>query len=144
MSFFKKKISESENASGAVLLERHEKGVLNDESFLKAFCNATILYSTPFGDHKDGGSRLFALATPDNHVYLPVFSSSERMKEYYEKAGRCSYSMIEGKFLELLEMLTKVNRDAPVKMGIIIDPGYFSVTVNEDMMNTVISIIKNG
>ena len=144
MSLFKRNISESESVSGAVLLERHDKGVLNDESFLKAFCNTTVFYSTPFGDHKDGGSRLFAITAPDNQVYLPVFSSPERMKEHYEKAGRCSYLMMEGKFVELLMTLTKVNRSAPVKMGVILDPFYFSVTVNEDMLNTVIGMIKNG
>lgn len=143
MNFFKKKTMEPESIGTAFLLERHEKGVLDDTSFLQAFCNATIFYSTPFGEHKDGDSRLFALSAPDDSVYLPVFSSSERIKEYYEKAGRCSYLVMEGKFLSFLETLVKVNRDAPVKMGVVVDPGYFGVTVNEGMLNTVIGMINN-
>lgn len=143
MNFFKKKNMEPENRTAALLLERHENGVLDDASFLRAFCNTTIFYSTPFGDHKDGGSRLFALPAPGNLAYLPVFSSPERMKEHYDKAGRCSYLSMEGKFVAFLETLLKVNRDAPVKMGVIIDPGYFDVTLNEAMLNSVIGLIKN-
>lgn len=142
MNFFRKRKTEPENSDGMFLLEQHEKGLLDDTSFLKAFGKAKVFYSTPYGDHKDGKGRLFALPASDNTGYLPVFSSLERIKEFYENAGRCSYLIMEGTFLSFLETTSEINVKAPVKMGAVIDPGYFGVTVNADMLNTAISMIR--
>ncbi len=56
MSIFGKRKTEPENTDGtcSFLLEQHEKGQLDDTSFLKAFGKAKVIYSTPYGDHKDG------------------------------------------------------------------------------------------
>ena len=78
----------------------------------------------------------------DNTGYLPVFSSLERLKGFYENAGRCGYLIMEGTFLSFLETTSKINVEAPVKLGAVIDPGYFGVTVNADMLDTSISIIR--
>jgi len=142
MSIFKKKKTETENIDGIFLLEQHEKGLIDDISFIEAFGKATIFYSTPYGDHKDGDSRLFALPASDNTGYLPVFSSLEKIKEFYEKAGRCAYMIIEGTFLSFLETTSKINAKAPIKMGAVIDPGYFGITINADVLDKAISIIK--
>lgn len=145
MSLFEKKPEPediSENNIGPVLLEQHENGELDDASFLKAFGKATVYYSTPYGDHKDGKSRLFALRAEDDTGYFPVFSSPERMQEFYEKVGRCGYLMIEGTFLSFLETTSKVNATAPVKMGAVVDPGYFGVTLHADMLDTAIRMIQ--
>lgn len=142
MSLFRKSKTEPENIDGILLLEQHKKDLLDDTSFLKAFGKAKIFYSTPYGDHKDGKSRLFALPAPGNTGYLPVFTSLERIKEFYENAGRCAYLVMEGTFLSFLETASKINAKAPVKMGAVIDPGYFGVTVNADMLDTVINIIR--
>lgn len=142
MSMFEKKKTEPEFSDGILLLEQHEKGLLDDNSFLKAFGKAKIFYSTPYGDHKDGGGRLFVLPAPDNTGYLPVFTSLEKIKEFYEKAGRCAYLIMEGTFLSFLETASKINAKAPLRMGTVIDPGYFGVTVNADMLDTAISIIR--
>ncbi len=69
-----------ENNIGPALLEQHENGALDDATFVKLFGKATVYYSTPAGDHKDGKSRLFALPAGDGTGYLPVFSSLEKMK----------------------------------------------------------------
>ncbi len=87
-------------------------------------------------------SRLFALPASDNTGYLPVFSSFERIREFYENAGRCGYLIMEGTFLSFLETTSKINVKAPVKLGAVIDPGYFGVTVNADMLDTAISMIR--
>jgi hypothetical protein len=49
---------------------------------------------------------------------------------------------MEGTFLSFLETTRKINAEAPVKMGTVIDPGYFGVTVNADMLDTAISMIR--
>ena len=142
MSIFKKGTIEPENIDGIFLLEQHEKGILDDTSFLKDFGKAKIFYSTPYGDHKDGSSRLFALPDSETTGYLPVFSSHERLAEFYENAGRCAYLIIEGTFLSFLEVTSSINAKAPVKMGAVIDPGYFGVTVSASMLDAAISLIK--
>ena len=142
MSIFRKRKTEPENTDGIFLLEQHEKGLLDDTSFLKTFGKAKVFYSTPYGDHKDGKGRLFVLPSSDDTGYLPVFSSLEKIKEFYENAGRCNYMIMEGTFLSFLETTSKIDAEAPVKMGAVIDPGYFGVTVNADMLDTAISMIR--
>jgi hypothetical protein len=142
MSIFGKRKQEPENIDVESILEQHEKGLLDDTSFLKVFGKAKVFYSTPFGDHKDGNGRLFALPASDNTGYLPVFSSLDRIKEFYENAGRCGYLIIEGTFLSFLETTSKINSAAPVKMGAVIDPGYYGVTVDSNMLDTAIGMIK--
>lgn len=39
----------------------------------------------------------------------PVFSSKERMAEFYEKVGRVTYMIIEGTFVSVLETTKKAN-----------------------------------
>jgi len=142
MSIFRKRKIEPENIDGILLLEQHEKGLLDDTSFLKVFGKTKVFYSTPYGDHKDGNGRLFVLPASDDTGYLPVFSLLERIKEFYENAGRCAYLIMEGTFLSFLETTCKINAEAPVKMGTGIDPGYFGVTVDANMLDTAISMIR--
>jgi hypothetical protein len=47
------------------LLEQHKNGLIDDGAFLSEFGKMNVYYSTPFGDHKDGGNRLFLLPGPD-------------------------------------------------------------------------------
>lgn len=127
---------------GALLLEQHEKGFLDDTSFLKEFGNAKVFYSTPYGDRKDGWGRLFALLASENTGYLPVFSSHERIKEFYENAGRTAYMIMEDSFLSFLKTTSEINAKAPVKMGAVIDPGYFGVTVDAEKLEAAIRLIN--
>ena len=145
MSLFEKK-PESENISenniGPALLEQHENGALDDANFVKLFGKATVYYSTPLGDHKDGKPRLFALPAGDGTGYLPVFSSLEKMKEFYDRAGRLGYLIITGTFCSFLETIVKTNANAPVKMGAVVDPGSFGITLHTNTINTAITMIK--
>lgn len=137
------KKEEPNKSFGAIeLLEKHSKKEMDTEDFWRSFKGATVFYSTPFGDHKDGGKRVFLLAGPDNTGYLPAFSSNERLMEFYENAGRVGYMIMNGTFLSMLETTRSVNEKAPVKMGVIIDPGYYGVAIDASKLDAVIGMIK--
>ena len=51
--------------SATEILEKYNKGELDVGSFLHEFGKATVYFSTPFGDHKDGGHRMFVINGPD-------------------------------------------------------------------------------
>ena len=69
------------------LLGQHERKEINDAQFLREFGKVRVYHSTPFGDHKDGGSRLFLLPAPNNTAYLPVFTTEERARAFFENAA---------------------------------------------------------
>ena len=139
---FMKKKDEAVTLSTVELLDKHDKGEMNDEVFLRNFGKTNVFYSTPFGDHKDGGQRVFLLAGPNGTGYHPVFSSQERLVEFYNKAGRVGFMIMNGSFTSVLETTQKINGNAPVKMGIIIDPGFYDVTVDVAALETVIKMSK--
>lgn len=125
------------------LLEKQKNGLLDDESFLRSFGKVTIFYSTPFGDHKDGPGKLFALPAKDKTAYLPVFTSIARAKEHYDKVGRLGFLIMENSFVFFLKMIQKTNEgDTPIKFGAVIDPGYYGVTVDAEILDAVIEILK--
>lgn len=124
------------------LLEKHNKGELTDELFLRDFGKAQVFYSTPFGDHKDGGQRVFLLPGPNNTGYHPVFSSQERLMEFYKKAGRVGYVIMKGPFASVVDTTNKSNAKAPIKMGIIIDPMYFGVTVDAEVLGAALNMMR--
>jgi len=128
--------------SAIELLDKHDKGEIDDVIFLKDFSNAKVFYSTPFGDHKDGGQRIFLLPGPDNTGYHPVFTSQERLAQFYQNAGRVGFIAMNGSFVSVLETTMNINVNAPVKMGLIVDPGYYNVTVDVAALDTVLKIIK--
>lgn len=132
-----------ENIDGISLLDRHEKGLLDDNSFLRSFGKVKVYYSTPFGDYKDGGSKLFVLPAHNKTAYLPVFTSSARAMEFYEKVGRIGFIIMENSFVSFLTSTKIMNEgNSPIKMGAVIDPGYYGVTIDADILDTVINIMK--
>jgi hypothetical protein len=132
-----------ENIDVEQLLEKHDKGLVDDNTFLLSFRNVKVFYSTPLGDHKDGGTRLFALPDGGKPGYLPVFTSMERIREFYDEAGRLGYLIMEGTFLSFLETASKMNKgNTPVKLGAVIDPKPYGVTIGASMLDTVIGMIK--
>jgi len=126
--------------SSTELLDKHNIGEITDSEFFKHFGNTNVFYSTPFGDHKDGGQRVFLLAGPDNSGYHPVFCSQEHLVQFYEKAGRIGYMIMQGPFSSVLETTKNINASAPIKMGIIIEPGYYNITVDARALDEVINI----
>lgn len=137
---FVKNTKEKEELSTTDLLDMRDKGEISDEIFLKNFGNKNIFYSTPFGDHKDGEQKVFLLPGPDKTGYHPVFSSQERLIEFYEKVGRVGFMIMKGTFTSVLVTTKNINGSAPVKMGIIIDPGYYNVTVDVAALDIVIDM----
>jgi hypothetical protein len=130
-----------ENTDGISLLDKHESGLLDDKSFLSSFGKVKVFYSTPFGDHKDGGSRLFVLPAQDETAYLPVFTSTERAMEFYKKAGRLGFLIMESSFTSFLKTTKKVNEgNTPIKLGAVIDPGYYGVTIGANSLDIVIDM----
>ncbi len=125
------------------LLEQHENKQINDVQFLREFGKIKVWYSTPYGDHKDGGSRLFLIPGPDNTGYLPLFSTQERAKEFFEKTGREGYMLIYSEFHEVLITTKSVNQGkTPIKIGAIVDPGYFGITVDVVNLDAVIDMTR--
>lgn len=116
---------------GTKILERYDKGELDATAFIREFGKTKVFYSTPFGDHVDKSKRLFILPGPDKTGYYPVFSSEEHLKEFYEKAGRAGYLILEGTFASFLDVVKRTNDGgAPIKMGVVIDPGYSGITID--------------
>ncbi len=135
---FKKKDFEAKE-----LLEMHETKELNDKAFLKAFAKVELYYTTPFGDHKDGSQRLFVLPGPDETGYIPVFISEKDMREYYEQAGRKDYLIMKGPFISIIETTSETNkRNTPVKLGLLIDPIKYKITLDAPMVNPAIRMIR--
>ena len=123
------------------LLEKHEKKQINDVEFLHKFGKIKVWFSTPFGDHKDGGTRLFLIPGPDDTGYLPLFSTQERAVEFFEKTGRAGYLLIHSEFCEVLKTNREVNEGkTPVKIGAIVDPGYYGITVDVKNLDAVIDM----
>ena len=132
----------SDIIDGISLLDKHENGLLDDKSFLSSFGKVKVFYSTPFGDHKDGERRLFVLPAQDKTAYLPVFTSIERAMEFYEKAGRLGFAIMEDSFASFLKTTKIINEgNTPIKLGAVIDPGYYGVTIGANSLDAVIDMI---
>ena len=124
------------------LLEQHEKKLMTDKEFLKEFGKVTVYHSTPYGDHTDGRPKLFLIPAPEKTAYLPVFTSEERAREFFTKAGRAGYLLMAPTFHQALETTKKANEKTPIKMGLIVDPGYYGITVDAANLDIVISMTQ--
>lgn len=80
---------------------------------------ATIYYSTPFGDTKDGKQKLFLLER-DGVQYFPVFRSAESMREFYERMNRAAYVILEGDIKSVMDTTASIG--LMKHMGIVIEP----------------------
>ena len=144
MGLFNKFKKADTKISNEELLKKHQNGEISDTEFIKEFGKANVFYTTPFGDHKDGSKKLFILPCRENVGYNPVFSSKERMREFYEKSGRAAYMIIENTFASFLEVTQKTNEgNTPIKMGVIIDPGVYGITLEIEFLQTAIKLAKS-
>jgi len=132
-----------ESIDGISLLDDYENGLLDDEAFLSSFGQVKVFYSTPFGDHKDGGVKLFAVPAPENTAYFPVFTSIERATEFFEKAGRIGFIIVGVTFTSFLEVISGLNEEGtPIEFGAIIDPGYYGITIEADSIDIALSVTQ--
>lgn len=128
---------------GISLIEQYENGLIDDKLFLCSFAKVKVFYSTPFGDHKDGGQRLFLLPAEKETAYLPVFTSENRIKEFYKKARRRNFLIMEGSFSSFLETTKNINAgNTPIKLGVVIDPEYYGLTIGANVLDAVLDMIK--
>lgn len=63
--------------------------------------------------------------------------------KFYEEAGRCGYMIMEDTFLSFLETTNKINEgNTPVKLGVVIDPKQYGITLHASMLDAVIDSLK--
>jgi hypothetical protein len=122
------------------LYEQYDRGELDISVFLSQFGKEKLFYSTPYGDKKDGSHALFVLAAPENTGFLPVFTSEERALEFFEKTERAGYIMMHSTFHDILTTTKSANEKAPVKLGVIVDPGYPGINVEVKNLDAVIGM----
>ncbi|MBR3341143.1 MAG: SseB family protein [Clostridiales bacterium] len=130
----------SERTRALELYEQYDRGELSVEAFLQQFGKEKLFYSTPYGDRKDGSHALFVLQAPENTGYLPVFTSEERSKEFFEKVNRSNYILMLSTFHDILTTTKKANEKAPVKLGVIVDPGHNGINVEVKNLDAVIAM----
>lgn len=129
-----------EKPHSVLLYEKYDKGELDINGFLRQYGKEKFFYSTPFGEKKDGSNALFVLDAPENTGYLPIFSDMNRAKEFFEKTERAGYILMENTFHDILVTAKKANENAPVKLGVIVDPGYPGINVDVANLDAVISM----
>lgn len=129
-----------EKPHSVLLYEKYDKGELDINGFLRQYGKEKFFYSTPFGEKKDGSNALFVLDAPENTGYLPIFSDMDRAKEFFEKTERAGYILMENTFHDILVTAKKANEKAPVKLGVIVDPGYPGINVDVANLDAVISM----
>lgn len=78
-----------------------------------------VYYSTPFGDTRDGKQKLFLLERQGAR-FLPVFRSVDSMKEFYERANRAAYVVLEGDVNTVMDLNRSIEQMRGV--GIVIEP----------------------
>ena len=129
-----------EKPHSVLLYEKYDKGELDINGFLRQYGKEKFFYSTPFGEKKDGSNALFVLDAPENTGYLPIFSDMDRAKVFFEKTERAGYILMENTFRDILVTAKKANEKAPVKLGVIVDPGYPGINVDVANLDAVISM----
>ena len=128
----------AEKLSSIELYEKFNSGEMDASSFLHLYGKEKFFYSTPFGEKKDGSKAFFVLQGPEKTGYLPVFSNTDRAKEFFEKANRGGYLLMQNTFHDILVTAKKANETAPLKLGIIVDPGYAGINIDVNNLDSVI------
>ena len=135
--------NDSAGIDGKDLLEKLSSGLCDAETFFVAFGQVKIHYSTPLGEDADGTPRLFIFPDQEDTAFVPVFLSFESAVEFFKKAGRCNYMIMEGSFLSFLETTRSINKGSvPKKLGAIIDPDHYGVTISAGNLDATIALMK--
>ncbi len=142
MGLFSKKPPKYDGSAAIAVLEKYSRKELDNAQFLKEFAKQKILYSTPAGDHKDGGKKMFVIGGPDGSYYLPIFVSEESMKEWCDLVGRVGYMMIETEFHSIVETTRNVNKTNEIKLGVIVDPMKHQLTMDVSMLDAIIEMMN--
>ena len=101
--------------------EEFEAGALTAQAFADLNAEATVYYSTPFGEDREGRTQLWVLSNLDNDLrHYPAFTSKAECNRFLAAIGRYGFPIIEGDLRTLLDSLDSHELLAP--LGVVIDP----------------------
>lgn len=101
--------------------EEFEAGALTAQAFADLNAEATVYYSTPFGEDREGRTQLWVLSNHDNDLrHYPAFTSKAECNRFLAAIGRYGFPIIEGDLRTLLDSLDSHELLAP--LGVVIDP----------------------
>ena len=76
------------------LLDQFDKNLIDANTFLAAFRDLNVIFSTPYGETKDGQARGYYFPVGDGTAFFPVFTSAERARAYYDAGDRNGYLLM--------------------------------------------------
>ena len=104
-----------------VSVEDYLTGKLSAQAFADLNAEATVYYSTPFGDDRAGRTQLWVLSNHDNDLkHYPAFTSKAECNRFLAAIGRYGFLIIEGDLRTLLDSLD--SHEALASLGVVIDP----------------------
>ena len=102
-------------------VEDYLAGRMIVQAFADLDAEATVYYSTPFGDDRLGRTQLWVLSNRDNDLrYYPAFTSKAACNRFLASIGRYGFPIIEGDLRTLLDSLD--SHEALTPLGVVIDP----------------------
>ncbi|MBQ6061454.1 MAG: SseB family protein [Clostridia bacterium] len=127
------------------LLDQFDKNLIDANTFLAAFRDLNVIFSTPYGETKDGQARGYYFPAGDGTAFFPVFTSAERARAYYDAGDRNGYLLMIDSFLGSLKTVQSANQiPSPCLMGIIIDPGDYGITLHASMLDKAIELLDKN
>ena len=104
-----------------ISVEDYVAGKLSPQEFADLNAEATLYYSTPFGEDRAGRTHLWVLSNHDNDLqHYPAFTSKAECNRFLAAIGRYGFLIIEGDLRTLLDSLD--SHEALVSLGVVIDP----------------------
>ena len=102
-------------------VEDYLAGKVTAQAFADLNAEATVYYSTPFGDDRLGRTQLWVLSNRDNDLrHYPAFTSKAECNRFLASIGRYGFPIIEGDLRTLLDSLD--SHEALTPLGVVIDP----------------------
>ena len=102
-------------------VEDYLTGKMSAQAFADRNAEATVYYSTPFGDDRLGRTQLWVLSNRDNDLrHYPAFTSKAECNRFLASIGRYGFPIIEGDLRTLLDSLD--SHEALTPLGVVIDP----------------------
>ena len=102
-------------------VEDYLTGKMSAQVFAELNAEATVYYSTPFGEDRAGRTRLWVLSNHDNdQKHYPAFTSKAECNRFLASIGRYGFPIIEGDLRTLLDSLD--SHEALASLGVVIDP----------------------
>lgn len=102
-------------------VEDYLAGRMTAQAFADLNAEATVYYSTPFGDDRLGRTQLWVLSNHDNDLkHYPAFTSKAECNRFLASIGRYGFPIIEGDLRTLLDSLD--SHEALTPLGVVIDP----------------------